>query len=324
MAEIRKIACIGSGLVGHSWATLFALKGYPVVLQDENKSVLRNALDNVKSNLAFLVQKEVVSKKLAGAALERIQETRSISQAVADVQYVQESVFETYEIKKKVFKEMDRASSSEAILASSSSGLMMTKIQEVARRPQRCIVAHPFNPPHLIPLVELVPGKKTAQKTVSITYDFMRRIGKVPVVVKKEVPGYLANRLTSALWREAIDLVYTGVASVEDVDKALTAGPGIRWAIMGPHLTYHLGGGKGGIQYFFDHIGKTKSELWKTMADWTSIPPLARKKVVLGLMRTEILKKKTMEELIKWRDDRLIELIKVLWQERLKPTQVES
>jgi len=308
---VRKVACVGSGLTGHSWATLFAIKGHPVILQDEKAGILEKAVKGIKFNLDFLVRKNLLSKKGAAAALRKVKKTTSIAEAVADAEYVQESVFESYEVKKTVFKEMDAAAPSCSILASSSSGLLMTEIQKVTKRPERCLVAHPFNPPHLIPLVELVPGEKTSSETVKIVYDFMREIGKVPVVVKKEVTGYIANRLATALWREAIDLVDKGVASVEDVDKALVAGPGVRWAIMGAHLTYHLGGGSGGIEYFMDHIGQTKSGIWKTMATWTSIPLSAKRKVIEGVKQTEMVRTKTMEDIVKWRDDNLIELLKL-------------
>jgi 3-hydroxybutyryl-CoA dehydrogenase len=152
---------------------------------------------------------------------------------VVDVQLVQESVAENYEIKQQVFKELDSYTQPDAILASSSSGLLMTPIQQVTNHPGRCLIAHPFNPPHLIPLVELVPGDKTDELTVLRMKDFYEKLGKVPVVLKKAVPGHIANRLALALWREAVDLVIQGIASVEDVDKAVSAGPGLRWAVMG-------------------------------------------------------------------------------------------
>ena len=295
---IRRIACVGSGLIGHSWATLFAVKGLSVNLQDLKEETLREAMTKINSNVKFLAERDVIRK--GEAALKRIKTTTSLSEAVRNADYVQESVFESYEAKKKVFSQMDAEAPPEAILASSSSALLMSKIQRATSKPERCLIAHPFNPPHLIPLVELVPGKKTSPETIKTTYEFMLKLGKVPVVLKKEVLGYIANRLSRRLYEEAVDLVDDGVATVEDVDRALSAGPGIRWAIMGPHLTYHLGGGPGGIEHFFEVFGR-------------SFRPSAVKKVIKGVKEMKTVKKKSMEELIRWRDEKLVELLKIIY-----------
>jgi 3-hydroxyacyl-CoA dehydrogenase len=204
---------------------------------------------------------------------------------------------------------MDRVASPSTIIASSSSGLLMTEIQQVMNYPQRSLIAHPFNPPHLIPLVELVPGKQTDPEIIKTMYDFYQGLGKIPVVLKKEVPGHIANRLAVALWREAIELVATGVASVEDVDKALYAGPGIRWALMGQHLIYHLGGGEGGYEYFIDHIGREFEKY--QMASWTKIPEDARKAIIAGVK--DSLGGRSVSELAQWRDEKLVELLKVIY-----------
>jgi len=299
---IRRIACVGAGLIGHSWATLFAVKGLSVNLQDLKEETLTEAMTKINSNLKFLAEKDVIKKEEAEAALKRIKTTKSLSKAVRDVDYVQESVFESYEVKKKIFSQMDAEAPPETILASSSSALLMSEIQDATTKPSRCLIAHPFNPPHLIPLVELVPGKKTSPETIKTTYEFMLKIGKVPVVLKKEVLGYIANRLSRRLYEEAVDLVDDGVATVEDVDKALSAGPGIRWAIMGPHLTYHLGGGPGGIEHFFEVFGK-----------YYNFRPSAVKKVIEGVKETEIVRTKSTEELVRWRDEKLVELLKILY-----------
>ncbi|MFB0558899.1 MAG: 3-hydroxyacyl-CoA dehydrogenase family protein, partial [Candidatus Bathyarchaeia archaeon] len=246
--EIRRVACVGSGLVGQGWAALFVLNGYSVVLHDLKEEVLREAVSRVENHVRFLVESGLDGD--ADSALELIETVTTLTKAVGSADFVMESVYESYEVKKSVFSEMDRVAPEDTILASSTSGLLMTEIQRaVELHPERCIVAHPWNPVHLIPLVELSPGELTSRRTVERTCAVMENIGKVPVVLRKEVPGFIANRLSAALWREALDLVDSGVASVEDVDKAVRAGPGIRWAIMGPYLTYHLGGGAGGIEY---------------------------------------------------------------------------
>lgn len=308
---IEKVACVGSGLVGQGWATLFALHGYSVVLEDVSEEIVKNARVRVGKQMRLLCDYGLA--KDDGAALTRVEASTDLQEAVEDADYVQESVFESYEVKKSVFSEMDEASPPEAILASSTSGLLMSEIQKSVRHhPERCIVAHPWNPSYLVPLVELSPGCLTSRETIERTRELMESIGKVPVVLRREVPGFIANRLSVALWREALDLVDRGVASVEDVDKAVRAGPGLRWAIMGPYLTYHLGGGAGGLEYLMRHIGQAKSEWLRSMAKWTETPESAVEKAVKGVREMGVVREKSFEELERWRDDRLAEILKIL------------
>jgi 3-hydroxyacyl-CoA dehydrogenase len=186
----------------------------------------------------------------------------------------------------------------------------MSEIQKNATRPERCLIAHPFNPPHLIPLVELVPGEQTNRQLIEEVRLFFEGLGKTPVVLKKEAPGHIANRLAAALWREAIDIVIRGISSVEDVDKALRAGPGIRWALMGQHLIYHLGGGEGGYGYFIDHIGKAFVTLWEDMATWTEIPEEAKEMLVKGI--TASIGDRNLPQMAEWRDKKIVELLKTI------------
>ncbi len=307
---VERVACVGAGLVGQGWAALFALNGYAVVLEDLTEEKLDKAIGRVEAHMRFLAEAGLGGD--VDAALGRIETTTSIAEAVAEADFVQESVYESYEVKKAVYAEMDEAAPADAILASSTSGLLMTEIQKAARRhPERCIVAHPWNPTHLVPLVELCPGELTSEETTRRTYALMEGIGKVPVVLRKEVPGFIANRLAAALWREALDLVDKEVASVEDVDRAVRAGPGIRWAIMGPYLTYHLGGGPGGIEYLMRHIGVKKAKWLETMAKWTVTPESAVEKAIRGV--ADMVGDKSLEELERWRDERLVELLRLLW-----------
>ncbi len=311
--EIKKVACVGAGLIGHSWATLFAMRGFPVNLYDVKEEILNQALEKIKSGLNFLGEKELMKREDVEPAFERIKPTTNLSEAVGDVQYVQESVFEKYEVKKSVFKQMDEQAPADTILASSTSTLLMTEIQKVTKKPERCLIAHPFNPPHLIPLVELVPGEQTSQKMIETTYELMLKLKKVPVVLKKEVTGFIVNRVAFALYREVIDLVDKGIASVEDVDKAVYAGPGIRWAIAGSNLIYHLGGGEGGLKYFLDHLGPVIETVLESEETWTRLPYSGVKKVIEGVKQTELVKAKSREELVRWRDDKLVELLKILY-----------
>jgi len=314
---IRKVACVGAGLIGRGWATLFAWKGYAVILQDLKRDVLKHAIHEIKRNLEFLAKRGLLKEDEFSNSFKRIEITTDLEKAVEDADYVQESVFESYEVKKEVFKEIDAATSTHTILASSTSTLKMSVIQKVTKYPERCVVAHPWNPPHLMPLVEIIPGKATSPETVEITRKFMESLGKVAVIQKKEVPGTIGNRLAAALWREAIDLVDKGVAELEDVDKAVSAGPGLRWAIFGPHLSYHLGGGKGGIEYYLQHLGPAMESRWKSLSKWTSLSTSMKNKIIEGIRKEELIRKKSLEELIRWRDEKLVDLLKILYAEKI-------
>jgi 3-hydroxyacyl-CoA dehydrogenase len=200
-----------------------------------------------------------------GADPERWMFHTSAADAVRGVDFVQENAPERLAIKHALYAEIDAALPEDAILASSSSGLMMSDLQLGLASASRMAIGHPFNPPHLIPLVEVVGGKDTAPATIASCLDFYRYIGKRPIHIRKEAPGHLANRLQAALWREAVSAVVTGLASVEDVDTAISAGPGLRWAAMGPHMTFHLGGGEGGMTHMLAQFRPAFDAWWKTM-----------------------------------------------------------
>jgi len=308
--EIKKIACVGGGIIGHSWATLFSSKGLEVAILTRSQETLARAVKNVEDNLNFLEQHGLLKKGEPEAALERIKTTTDLAEAVAAADYIQESAPEKYEVKKAIFKEMDDAVAEHTILASSASGLLMSEIQKATKKPQRCVLVHPWNPPHLMPLVEIAGGEKTSKETVETAYQLMLQVGKMPIMLRKEASGYIANRIQAAVLREAIDIVDKGIASVEDVDRAVSAGPALRWAIMGPFLIHHLGGK--GIERFIETLGPSYALRWSTMATWTSIPPSAAKKVIEGVYGTERVRSMTMERIAEWRDKKLADLLKVL------------
>jgi carnitine 3-dehydrogenase len=312
MSVFKNVAIIGGGTIGSSWAVFFASKGCKVNAYESLPEVRGKLLDRVDGGLRFLAENNLMAEDEVESSLKSVRIANSVPEALEDVEYVQETTTEDYAVKKSIFREMDAVANSDTILASSSSGLLMTEIQKVTQRPERCIIAHPFNPPHIIPLVEIVRGEKTSRETVEATHQFMAGLGKVPVLLNKEVPGYIANRLAAALWREAIDLVENDVASVEDVDKALCAGPGIRWALMGSHLTYHLGGGEGGLERFIETIGKkTFTPIWEDMKTWTSISGPTKSKLAEGIRRE--IDGKSLAELAQWRDDKLVKVLKVIY-----------
>lgn len=311
--DIHKVACVGAGLIGQGWATIFSSKGHEVILQDVSETVLEKSIRGVRSNLMFLEANHLLESGGAEASLNRIKTSVQIGESVSHADYVQESVPDDYDCKKKVFREMDVAAPGHAILASSSSGLLMTEIQKATTRPQRCVLAHPILPVYLIPLVEIAGGEQTSRETLTATYDFMKRLGKVPILLNREVSGYIINRLQAALLREAIDLVDKDVASAEEVDKAFCMGVGLRDPIIGPFLRIHLAGE--GVEQFIENYSQSYHHRWKTMETWTSIPPPAAKKIVRGVREMEVVRKKSLEEIKNWRDQMLVKLLRVIREE---------
>ena len=313
MMHVESIGIVGAGVIGSSWAAFYATKGLQVKMWDADADQCQKGQRQAVDIIRLLQDQGILSKDKVEESIARIATAIELKQAVADVQLVQESVTENYEIKQQVFKALDAHTDADVILASSSSGLLMTPIQQVTHHPGRCLIAHPFNPPHLIPLVELVPGDGTDEQTISKMKNFYEELGKVPVVLKKAVPGHIANRLAMALWREAVDIVVQGIASVEDVDKAVSAGPGLRWAVMGPHMVYGLGGGEGGMDHFIDHFGPAVKVWWESLATWTTLPPEAKTMLVDGLKAE--MGDRTLSDMNRWRDEKFIKLLKVLYQE---------
>ena len=308
--KVESIAIVGTGVIGSSWAAFYASKDFQVKMWDVDAQMCQKGQQVAVEIIRQLQDEGILSGDDVDDSIARIIAAAELEQAVEDVQLVQESVAENYEIKQQVFKALDSYTKPDTILASSSSGLLMTPIQQVTNHPGRCLIAHPFNPPHLIPLVELVPGDKTNDQVISNMKVFYEDLGKVPVVLKKAVPGHIANRLALALWREAVDLVTQGIASVEDVDKAVSAGPGLRWAVMGPHMIYHLGGGEGGMDHFIDHFAPAVKVWWESLADWTTLPPEAKTMLVDGLK--EELGERTLSDMNRLRDEKLIKMLKIL------------
>ncbi|QDT96922.1 3-hydroxyacyl-CoA dehydrogenase family protein [Gimesia aquarii] len=310
---MHEIGILGAGLIGASWASFFAAKGLKVRIYDVNSEVKENALQIANDNLQRLVNLKMLTSKAAKTGQQNLQTVASVKALLTDVDYVQESVIEDYAIKADVYREFEQYAPETSILASSSSGLLMTRMQSVMKHPARALIAHPFNPPHLIPLVELVPGEQTANSIVDSVKTFFVQLGKHPVVLNKEVPGHIANRLAAAIWRESLALLDEGVASAEDIDAALCQGPGLRWAMMGQHLIYELGGGEGGYQKFFDTIGASFEEYWKDMQDWTTIPEAVKQKAVAGTQA--YLEQKNRSEWTAWRDQKLAKIQQVLSEE---------
>lgn len=313
--QIKKVTCLGAGVIGSSWATNFAVQGYPVSVCDISSEQLVGAKKSITKNLEFLINKGILRKEDAANAEGLVTFSTSVEEAVNDVQFIQESGPEKYEIKQQVLTEIENYVSADTIIASSTSGLLITEIAKFAKHPERCVGGHPYNPPHLIPLVEITKGEKSSPEAVKCAYDFYTLLGKEPVILQKETLGFIANRLQRALSREATDLVMRGVCTVEDVDKAVVFGPGLRWAILGPNMVMHLGGGIHGIKGLINHIRDSGNMWLKDMASWTEEPEewadLAQEGVLREIEKRPAEFGKTTEEIIEFRDNMLIELLKL-------------
>ncbi len=307
--DIKNVACVGSGLIGQGWATLFAAAGFDVIMQDLSDDKLKSAVAQVRLNLIHLADNGRLQTGTAAGAYNRIRTTLSLTEAVEDADYILESVPDKYAAKKPVFKEMDALAAPDTILASSSSGLLMSEIQTAVTRPERCVLVHPFLPVHLLPLVEVVGGEQTEPETVEITCRLMEKIGKAPVRLKKEVSGYIVNRLQAALLREAMDLVASGVASAQEVDQAFCTGMGMRDPFIGPLLRAHLAGN--GIESFVEHYAESYRLRWESMATWNTISSQVRDTLVNSVNEMPIVRDNSLEEIKNWRDNMLMEILKL-------------
>ena len=258
MTEFKHTAALGAGVIGASWTALFLASGRSVAVYDPSENAEKTVRDYVEMAWPTLEKLGLADNGTPGA----ISFHGSAADAVAGATFVQESVPERIEIKHDLFKEIEPALEPDAVVASSASGLTLSEMQAGWEAPSRLVLGHPFNPPHLIPLVEVMGNDKTADGVVAAAERFYEAVGKVTIRVNREVPGHVANRLQAAVWREAIHLVKEGVASVEDVDKAMWAGPGLRWAAMGPTMLFHLGAGEGGLAEFCERYTASFNRWW--------------------------------------------------------------
>ena len=256
--SVKNITCIGAGPIGGGWTAHYLSRGYNVKTYlhcEQEIDALQRLLQN-----AWLSLTEI--GLAPGASLENFSWTCDLAEAVADAEFIQESVPEVLEIKQALYKKLGNLVDPNVVIASSTSGLSMTDIQLECDTPERTVVAHPFNPPYLLPLVEMIGGARTDPDVVKWTEAFYKVAGKAPLVLKKEVPGFIATRLQEAIWREALHMVANGEATVEQIDQAVVNGPGPRWALMGPCEIFHVGGGEGGMAYCLDQFGPALKLPW--------------------------------------------------------------
>jgi 3-hydroxyacyl-CoA dehydrogenase len=302
---IRRIAIIGTGVIGASWAAQYLAKGLEVVATD--------VAPNAEASLRQFVKAAWPALELLGlspgASQSNLSFTPDLPTAVGTADFVQENGPERIDFKTKLYQQLDELLPADVIIASSSSGLTMSAIQSACRlHPERCVIGHPFNPPHLVPLVEIVGGAKTSEATIERAAEFYTRLGKKAVRVRKEVPGHVANRLQAALAREVYYLVSEGVVSAADVDTALSWGPGLRWGIMGNLMLNHLGGGQGGIEHFFQQFTGPMTAWWKVLGQPVLTPEV--QKTLIDSVHAEV-GSRSITELETQRDEILLGLIEL-------------
>ncbi len=302
---IRRIAIVGTGVIGASWSAEYLASGFDVIATDPAPNAeanLRKYVDTAWTDLTALGLAKDASR-------ERLSFTPDMKKALSNADFVQENGPERKDFKVKLFADMDAATPPDSIIASSSSGLTMSVMQSGCKHPERCVIGHPFNPPHMVPLVEVVGGAKTSPDVVRRAIEFYASIGKKPIHLRKEVVGHVANRLQAAIYREVVNLINLGVVDVADADTAVCWGPGLRWGIMGPSMLFHLAGGEGGIQHFMEHLSGPVAAWWKDLGGFTEWPEGSKQTVVDGI--TKVANGRSIDELAQMRDEVLLEFVKL-------------
>jgi len=277
---INRIAIVGTGVIGASWAAQYLARGFDVVATDPAPTAeenLRKYVDNAWELLTAI-------GLTPGATRDRLKFTPNMKEALSEADLVQENGPERPDFKIKLFADMDDAAPVDSIIASSSSGITPSVMQTNCKHPERVLVGHPFNPPHIIPLVEVVGGTQTSPEAIQRAMAFYASIGKKPILLNKELPGHVANRLQAALYREVMYLIQQGVLSVADADDAVSYGPGLRWGVMGPSLQWHLGGGSGGIKHFTEHLMDPMAAMFKILGT-PDVTPELKETIAEGVLQ---------------------------------------
>ena len=303
-SPIDKIAIIGTGVIGTGWTLRLLAKKKEIYVFEPSIKQKKFLLDEIKRTTKSLKN----FYKISTISTKKLYFKKTIRDAVKDVDLIQENVPENEKIKKKIVKEISKWSKPNAIIASSSSGLLPSRIQSACKNPSRFIIAHPFNPVYLLPLVEIVKGKKTKLNFIKKSEIFYRSLGMIPLIVKKEVEGYLSDRLQESMWRESLHIINENIASTDDLDKAIIHGPGLRWSLMGTFLTFHLAGGKQGMKHMLNQFGPSLKLPWTKL----KAPKLTKKlsnRIIKGTKKQS--KGKSIKELTTIRDNFLIDLLKL-------------
>jgi carnitine 3-dehydrogenase len=300
--QARRVGIVGAGVIGGGWALHFLRTGFDVDVYDPAPSARADLLRMVEASWPLLTRMGLRD----GASQDRLTFHDTLTEAVADADLVQENAPENGPLKQRVLADVDRAARPGVVIASSTSGFAMTMLQADCEHPERCVVGHPFNPPYLIPVVEVVGGERTDPAAVDWLVRFYASTGKRPLRLSRELPGFVANRLQEAMWREALHMVAAGEATVAEIDESIAFGPGLRWALMGPCLTFHLAGGGGGMAHMLDHFGAALEEPW-TRLQAPPLTPELRDAMIEGCLREA--DGRSITELERVRDEFLADLL---------------
>lgn len=303
VAGISKVAVVGAGTIGASWAALFLAKGLHVSVTDQRPTAEAELQDFVAQAWPVLTELGLAPD----ASLDRLNFSRDIETVCAGADFVQENVTENEALKVPLIACIDAATRPDAIIASSSSALSVTVMQRECAHPERVVLGHPFNPPHLMPLVEIVGGAKTAPEALDRATAFYDALGKTTVRLEKEIYGHIANRLQAAVFREALHLLESGVASLTDIDKAMTDGPAVRWALMGPFLTFHLGGGRGGMRHFMRQFPGMQKKVWADLGTPDIEDPALQQRVIEAM--ESAVQGRTIDDIVADRDRQIVALL---------------
>ena len=304
MNKIKKIAIIGTGVIGAGWIIRCLAHDKIVYAFDKDLKLKKNLVSEIKRTWPYV--KKLFNKKTL--KLKNFKYFTSLEEAVKDADFIQECASENYALKTRLMATIGKHAKHKAIISSSSSGLLPTKIYSKCKNPRRTIIGHPFNPVYLLPAVEIVPGKKTSKKNLDNAKKFYKSISMNPIMVKHELPGYLSDRLQEALWREGLHIINEGHATTEDLDRAIEDGPGLRWSLMGTFLTFHLAGGKAGMRHMLEQFGPALKLPWTKL----KAPKLSNKlinRLVMGTKKQS--KGKSVTNIANIRDEYLVELQKL-------------
>ena len=304
MTKIKKIAIIGTGVIGAGWIIRCLAHDKIVYAFDRDINLKKKLIIEIKRTWPHV--KKLFNKKRLN--LKNFKYLTSIKETLRDADFIQECVSENYALKTKLMTIISKYAKPNAIISSSSSGLLPTRIYSKCKNPERALIGHPFNPVYLLPAVEIVPGKKTSKNFINQAKQFYKSISMNPIMVKKELPGYLSDRLQEALWREGLHIINDGFATTKDLDRAIEDGPGLRWSLMGTFLTFHLAGGKSGMKHMLEQFGPALKLPWTKL----KAPNLSRKlinRLVEGTKKQS--KGKTVEKISNIRDEYQVELQKL-------------
>jgi 3-hydroxybutyryl-CoA dehydrogenase len=308
-----KVAVIGAGAIGGGWAALCISAGWPVSIYDTSSRAVEDAMEDIPRRARVLIALGRATPGIVERGLQEFQQAKSLLQAVRGADWVIEAIHEDLGAKQRLLESIEQVTAPEAIVTSSSSGLAPSDLFARLLQRSRCLVAHPLNPPELLPLVELVPSEETDPQAIDRAKGYLRALGRMPIVLHHAVPGYVVGRIAAAVWRECIDLVLSGAIDVSDLDRAVSLGPALGWAAAGPHLTYHLGAGAGGVHIFLQHLLTSFERWWGDLASWDKLDQDQQRTLIAAVEKAYEGKVDMLRTL---RDRRLAAILRALEQAR--------